>query len=112
MSTKPPIMGFTMRPLYTVGTPLSSMGLRGERKISSFFNDTFHSLDGAFAIVSRDVWKESGLSMRLYPPKPIKGEKFVELWAHGVLVGRTSCLTVALNWIILKVQHASHHNPD
>lgn len=61
------MLSFEMKPIFKSGTPLADAGLRGERKISCFANDTYHSLDGRFSVISRNVFVEQRLPSRLYP---------------------------------------------
>lgn len=102
--SKPPILRFDMRRRFTPGTPLADAGLRGERKISCFANDTYHSLDGLFSVISRNIFVEHKVQTRFYPTNPAYDPDYVELWANKIMVGRVRSLTVAINWILLKVK--------
>lgn len=100
------MLRFTMKPMFRTGVLLADLGLRGERRVSRFVNDTYHSLDGRFSVISRDVWSELRLPSRFYPTNPEYNPHFVELWADGRCVAKVRDLTVAINWILLKVRKA------
>jgi hypothetical protein len=83
------------------GAQYADLKIRGERRISCWVHDTFHSLDGRFKIVTRNEHVEHNTPYRLR----FGSEQMyrTELWADGVLVAECTCLNLAINWLLLKI---------
>jgi hypothetical protein len=86
---------------WKIGSHYDDLKIRGERRISRWVDDTFFSVDGRFAVVSRNEHVEHNTPARLRFGSEHMDR--VELWADGTIVAECTSLNLAINWLLLKI---------
>ena len=79
---------------------LEKLGLVGCRRVTCFAYDSFASHCGRFMLIARDEHVEQNMPMRLCFGFDLSR---TEMWADGKLVAKTTNMSQAVNWLMLKM---------